>query len=306
MKKTLFVSVLFALVLSAAFGQTSADEWYKKAGEYFESGDYANAIKAYGETIKRDSSNLNAYFLRGVAYFQTKNYDAAIVDCDTVIERAPDVPDAYMVRGDAYGAKGVYHKAIADYKTGLEKGDDPGSFRVDKSSKADMWFCGALFMEITVNRFLGNSVTNYENWLKTVCDNNKVSRAEVETFYRQNIGSLIAEVVDAEFKDTVLPPKEIQAVKDILTAFFARPNTATFNAVRDVMFIYTVTSIAMDGEKKKAYNYVIEAYDNTLRPLSFVLIGPIVTDVYSNFNFKSGADNVIALANMVRQYITQQ
>jgi hypothetical protein len=42
-------------------------------------------------------------------------------------------------------------------------------------------------------------VSKYENWLKTVCDNNKVTRAEVETFYRQNIGALVAAVVDAEF-----------------------------------------------------------------------------------------------------------
>ncbi|MDR2786269.1 MAG: hypothetical protein LBB83_10180, partial [Treponema sp.] len=64
-----------------------------------------------------------------------------------------------------------------------------------------MWFCGALYMEIAVNRFLGNSaaLAKYENWLKTVCDKNNVTRAEVESFYRQNIGALIAAAVDAEF-----------------------------------------------------------------------------------------------------------
>jgi hypothetical protein len=58
-----------------------------------------------------------------------------------------------------------------------------------------------MYMEITANRFLGNSavVTKYENWLKTVCDNNKVTRAEVEAFYRQNIGKLIAAVALEQF-----------------------------------------------------------------------------------------------------------
>jgi hypothetical protein len=64
-----------------------------------------------------------------------------------------------------------------------------------------MWFCGALYMETVVNRFLGNSaaLAKYENWLKTVCDKNKVTRAEIETFYRQNIGALVAAEVDAQF-----------------------------------------------------------------------------------------------------------
>ena len=202
MKKTITAAIfLFALTASAAFGQTTADEWYTKAGEYFESGDHASAITAYSEAIKRDSSNINAYLFRGFAYYQIKNYDAAIADYNTVIKDAPDFPDVYVVRGDAYGAKGAYHTAAADYKTGLEKGYDPGGFNVDKSSKADMWFCGAMFMEITVNRFLGKPdvVAKYENWLKTVCDKNKLTRAEVEAFYRQNIGALVAGVVDAEF-----------------------------------------------------------------------------------------------------------
>jgi hypothetical protein len=64
-----------------------------------------------------------------------------------------------------------------------------------------MWFCGAMYMEIVVNRFLGKSdvVTKYENWLKTVCDKNNVTRAEVETYYRNGIRSLISDAVDEEF-----------------------------------------------------------------------------------------------------------
>jgi tetratricopeptide (TPR) repeat protein len=201
MKKTALLTALLCAVLGTLTAQTTADEWFEKAGEYHTSGDYANAARAYSETIKRNSSNLDAYWLRSFAHFQLKNYDAAIADCDTVIKGASDFPLVYVLRGDAYGAKGVYHKAVADYRTGFEKGFDPNGFDVDKSSKASMWFCGTMYMEITINRFLGKSavVTAYENRLKTVCDKNGVTRAEVEAFYRQNIGSLIAAVVDAEF-----------------------------------------------------------------------------------------------------------
>jgi len=202
MKKNVAVVVFwFIVAISFAFGQTTADEWFNKAAEYFDKGDYANAIKAYSETIKLNKSHLNAYFVRGIAYYQIKNYDAAISDFDKVIKDAPDFSTAYTVRGDAYGAKGIYHKAIADYKIGLEKGEDPSTFNVDKSNKSDMWFLGAMYMEIAVNRFLGKSdvVTKYENWLKTVSDKNKVTRQEIEAFFRDNVRALIAGVVDEEF-----------------------------------------------------------------------------------------------------------
>jgi hypothetical protein len=305
MKKVFVLIVCMTVFGTALFAQTTEGEWFDKAGEYFESGDYAKAITAYSETIKRNSSNLDAYWFRGFAYYQTKNYDAAIADYTTVIKGAPDFPNVYVTRGDAYGAKGLYHTAVADYRIGLEKGYDPSSYNVDKSSKADMWFCGAMYMEIEVNRFLGNSaeVTKYENWLETVCDKNNVTRAEVETFYRQNIGALVAETVDAEFNNTRQPSSEIQAVKDILTAFFVRPNTVTFNAVRDVSFIYTITGTALSGEKRKAYEYVTEVYDNTLRSLSPGLIGSVTMDIYSDggFKVKSGTNDITALARMVQQ-----
>jgi hypothetical protein len=202
MKKIGALIVCMTVCGTALFAQTTADEWYEKAGEYHNSGDYTNAVTAYSETVKRDRSHLNAYLNRGIVYYLLKNYDAAIADYDTFMNGASDFPLAYVLRGDAYGAKSVYHKAVADYRTGFEKGYEPSdSTTVDKSSKADMWFCGAMYMEITINRFLGKAdvVTAYENRLKTVCDKNSITRAEVETFYRQNIGALIAGVVDEEF-----------------------------------------------------------------------------------------------------------
>jgi hypothetical protein len=70
-----------------------------------------------------------------------------------------------------------------------------------------MWFCGALYMEIVVNRFVGKPdvVGKYETWLKTVCDTNKLSRADVEAYFRQNIGALVAETVNEEFNRVSIP-----------------------------------------------------------------------------------------------------
>jgi tetratricopeptide (TPR) repeat protein len=243
--KKIIATLFFVFVLATSvYAQTTADEWFKKAADYFNSGDYTNAITAYSETIKRDSTNLNAYFMRGVAYYQVKNYDAAIADCDTVIKGAPNFPTVYMIRGDTYGAKGVYHKAIADFKTGLEKGEDPSSFNVDKTSNADMWFCGAMYMEITVNRFLGKSdvVTKYENWLKTVSDKNKVTRAEIEKFYRDNVRALVSQVVDEQFarvsrenRNVHVSANELSDIKNAITDFMIAPSESTY---RNLLLTY--------------------------------------------------------------------
>jgi len=237
MKKTVAVVVfLFIVAVSGAFGQTTADEWFKKGNEYRYKSDHANAITAYSEAIKRGSTDLDAYWFRSISYYLINNYDAAMSDWNKVIKEAPYFSNVYLYRGDVYskiknydaaisdfttylekeakpssdsyirrgyvyGAKGIYHKAVADYRTGLEKGYDPSGFYVDKSDKSDMWFCGAMYMEILVNRFLGKSdvVAKYENWLKTVSDKNKVTRQEIEAFYRDNIRGLISAVVDEEF-----------------------------------------------------------------------------------------------------------
>ncbi|WP_461255445.1 tetratricopeptide repeat protein [Treponema sp. R80B11-R83G3] len=268
MKKIAVAAILlFAVFATNTFGQTTAEELVKKGGEYFDKGDYANAITAYSESIKLDSTNSYAYWGRGDCYLNTGNYNAAIADYSKVITDMPytariyidfdsdkiikDEPIAYVYinrgrayigtknydaaiadfnkafslnsdslnpidyifRGIAYGAKGLYHKAIADFKTGLEKGFDPSGFTVDKTNKADMWFCGAMYMEIIVNRFLGKNdvVTKYENWLKTVSDKDKVTRQEIEAFYRDNIRSLISDVMDEEFNKFSFPLRNLSA-----------------------------------------------------------------------------------------------
>jgi hypothetical protein len=202
MKKILLALVfIFNVVMTNTFSQTTANDWLKKADDYFEKSDYNNAIKAYTEAIKRDSSNLNAYVSRGSCYSQIKNYDAAIADFNFIVNEIPDFPNIYMIRGYTYGEKGVYSKTLADYRKGLYLGYKVNDFNVDKSSKSDMWFCAAIYMEVLLNRFLGNSdsATKLETILKIVCEKNDVSRAEVETFYRDNIRGIISEIVSEEF-----------------------------------------------------------------------------------------------------------
>jgi hypothetical protein len=162
--------------------------------------------------------------------------------------------------------------------------------------EADLKLGAAAYMDMQAAKFLGSDPAPYAAALKFITDRSRVTEADINNFMVQGIST----EVDKQFKNTLLSPNEIKAIKDILTIFFVRPNTTTFNAVRDVSFIYNVTSMALSGEKKKAYNDVKEAYDNTLRSLCFGLLGAIEKDIWGNFDFKSGADNVITLASMVQ------
>ena len=200
MKRILITITLF-FVLANAYGQTTASEWFARGNEHFTNGDNANAITAFSEAINQGITNIDAWWFRAISYYRINNYDACINDCNIVINRAPDFPTVYMYRGFAYGGKGMNHKAIADYRTGLEKGFDPSTYILDKSIPFSMWFLGLMHMEIVINRFLGNAaaVTRYENWLRTVINNNNVTRAEIETFYRNGIRELISSTVNEAF-----------------------------------------------------------------------------------------------------------
>jgi hypothetical protein len=165
--------------------------------------------------------------------------------------------------------------------------------------QADLKLGAAVYQEMQMLRFLGNTdaVGRHEGILKFITDRGNVSGAEIQQYL---IDGISAEV-DKQFKNISLPPGEIQALKDILAVFFIRPNTGTFNAVRDVEFIYMATVLTLSGEKKKAYENVRDAYDSTISSLSPSLSGAIAIDISKDFRIKSGADNIVALADLVRE-----
>jgi hypothetical protein len=162
----------------------------------------------------------------------------------------------------------------------------------------DLQLGAMLYMKKAAVSFLGGGdPAKYAAEIKFITDRGIVTEADIINFMVQGIST----EVDNQFKNTLLPPNEIKAIKDILAIFFLRPNTDTFNAVRDVSFIYTVTSIALSGEKRKAYEYVTDVYRDTLRSLSTGLVGAVEKDIWGNFDFKSGTDNVVTLARMVQE-----
>jgi hypothetical protein len=159
-----------------------------------------------------------------------------------------------------------------------------------------MWFCGAMYMETVINRFLGKSdvATKYDNWLKTVCDKNSVTRAEVETFYRQNVGSLIAAVVDkhfnAKYGDFVPAvvynelkrrgePDALALVRNAVTNFYIDPNKNTYAVLTGIEARYWLNG----SLNRQTFNFAADnAFYGLLNALSPVLAKRVSDDVSRN------------------------
>lgn len=215
LKKSVLVAVVYMAFFASLYAQTTdVEKWSIRGDEYYENRDYANAITAYTQVIdlrlkeedeveqraRARATNsdfyefsrtwtgieIDAYLQRGHSYYRLKNYDAAIADYKVVAENYdPNFYPIYVSLGDAYGAKGDFTNAVSNWKKYIE--NKPGtkvmSYNVDKSYPADMWFCATLW-----EKKLLSDDPKYEKWIQEICNNNHVTRAEIETFYKENRG----------------------------------------------------------------------------------------------------------------------
>jgi hypothetical protein len=290
MKKTLFVTALLCAALLACAVPLAAQEV---------PGTSASTRRCLMDISKYNGvSILNA----GAYSKQFLNKQTNILDSTYAFEATDeDFERIASLGGDKYDIDTAEEIALLSAATGVinvRPVEAAETLPASDPVLIDLQLGAMLYMKKAAVTFLSDGdPARYAAELKFITDRSRVTAADINNFMVQGIST----EVDKQFKNTLLPPNEIKAIKDILTIFFVRPDTTTFNAVRDVSFIYNETSMALSGEKRKAYNDVRDAYDNTLRSLCFGLLGAIEKDIWGNFDFKSGADNVITLASMVQQ-----
>ena len=155
MKKIQYI-IITILCYSIRYSQT-AEEYFKKGNENYESGDYINAIKNYTKSIKLDSQKSNYFEYRAFAKFSLKdnnggikdldkaieiesepnnmghyymnrahgktylkNYIGAIYDFNKTIELSPNDPLTYYYRGRCKNSLGDYRGAILDFDKSIE------------------------------------------------------------------------------------------------------------------------------------------------------------------------------------------
>jgi tetratricopeptide (TPR) repeat protein len=110
------------LLVRAAAGAITAEEFYHRAVASADKGDYDRAIQDYDADIKLNPKHAEAFHGRGLAYFDSgedrgavKGLDQAIQDYSQAIALNPQYADAYNDRGVAYADKGDFGRAIGDF-----------------------------------------------------------------------------------------------------------------------------------------------------------------------------------------------
>ena len=120
MKKLLLVLVLFFSY--DAFSQT-AEEYFKRAFDKVENGDYYGGIADYTKAIELNPNDADAYYNRGNAKRKLEDHYGAISDYTKAIELKPDYVSAYNNRGVAKESIGDLNGACSDWRKAANLGE---------------------------------------------------------------------------------------------------------------------------------------------------------------------------------------
>jgi tetratricopeptide (TPR) repeat protein len=86
-----------------------------RAAEYFEKGDYDQALKDLDDAIRLDPEYVPAFKYRGAVYLKRKEFGRAVDDYRKAIRLEPNNAEHFYNRGAAYSGIGEYDLAISDY-----------------------------------------------------------------------------------------------------------------------------------------------------------------------------------------------
>jgi len=97
-----------------------AEEHKTVGNEFFQKGDYPNAVKEFNEGLKRDPTNKSLYANRSAAYIKLLELPMALKDAEKCLELDPNYVKAYFRKGTIHHLNKEYHKALSAYDAGLK------------------------------------------------------------------------------------------------------------------------------------------------------------------------------------------
>ena len=169
MKKILpAIFFLFAVLANDAFGQTTEDVMLN--------------LRQYSSLFINDRGRLDSKYYRAVSDADFEKIVPLGGDTEDI-----DTPLEIALLSNSVGVVNV-RPIEASQMLGTAK-------------QADLKLGAAVFQEIQILRFLGNTAAagRHEGMLKFITDRGNATRAEVETYYRNGIRGLISATVDEEF-----------------------------------------------------------------------------------------------------------
>lgn len=116
------VTIFFFLVLSGC-ARSEALNHGVKGHEYYEAGQFSEAITEFTKAIELDSYSEAGYLGRANAYYQLGQWEKAIEDFERLLEIYPkthSVGSNYVKRGIAYYQLGKFEEAIIDLDKAIE------------------------------------------------------------------------------------------------------------------------------------------------------------------------------------------
>ena len=107
-----------------------AEDFYNRARAYDFQSDKDHALADFGEAIRLNQNNADAYGRRGMIYYWAKNdYGRAVADLSHALRLKPDDELFLSYRGQAYLAKGQFALASKDFERLIKlKPDNAGAF----------------------------------------------------------------------------------------------------------------------------------------------------------------------------------
>jgi len=106
--------------LAAFLNPDIANEEKNKGNEFFQKGDFPQALKHYTEAIKRNPTDAKLYSNRAACYAKLMEFPLTLKDCDEAIKLDPTFIKAYLRKGAALMLMKDMGQAMATYRKALE------------------------------------------------------------------------------------------------------------------------------------------------------------------------------------------
>lgn len=112
-----------------------AEEARELGNEKFKNADWAGAVEAYSEMIKRAPEDPRGYSNRAACYIKLLAFPSAVQDCDDAIKRDVKFIRAYLRKAQALQAMREYNKALDVLTEASEHDDGKNAREIDQAQQ---------------------------------------------------------------------------------------------------------------------------------------------------------------------------